>query len=251
MNGSEYPDHRSPVRRARERARRRLPCPQCSSVHEPVIRRAPYLSPAWRRSPAAYFACADCGMRLEELTGSAAFRESDVTSDRFPDSTGALGAFDLATALEESCGGQAGPPDIDVVLGLLGAGLGGLAPSISARPLDPGYSEGLPGIDFKVNGMPWMLVGLLIGERGRELGLAAAITGMSCYGYIPPARGYAVCLADEHFWFDFDNDPVPARETHAQMVSAKEFMLSEQHWQVRNYRGFPSRVGNLYNASGG
>ena len=250
MNGSEYPDHRSPVRRARERARRRLPCSQCSSVHEPVIRRAPYLSPAWRRSPAAYFACADCGMRLEELTGSAAFRESDVTPDRFPDSTGALGAFDLAMALEESVGEGPGPPDIETVIGLLEAGVGDLAPSISARPLDPGHSEGLPGIDFKVNGMPWMLVGVLIGERGKDLGLAAAIDAMVCYGYIPPARGYAVCLADEHFWFDFDNEPVPARETHAGLVSAKEFMLGDQHWQVRNYRGYPSRVGTLYNASG-
>ena len=189
-------------------------------------------------------------MRLEELTGSAAFRESDVTPDRFPDSTGALGAFDLAMALEESVGEGPGPPDIETVIGLLEAGVGDLAPSISARPLDPGYSEGLPGIDFKVNGMPWMLVGVLIGERGKDLGLAAAIDAMVCYGYIPPARGYAVCLADEHFWFDFDNEPVPARETHAGLVSAKEFMLGDQHWQVRNYRGYPYRVGNLYEGSG-
>lgn len=251
MNGSEYPDHRSPVRRARDKARRRLPCRQCSSVHEPIIRRAPYLSPAWRRSPAAYFACADCGMRLEELTGSAAFRESDVRADRSPDSTGVLESCDLATALEESVGDRPGPPETDLVLDLLGSGIGGLAPSISVRSVDPD-SEGIEaGLDIKLNGTPWMLVAVLIGDREKKLELAAAITGMSCYGYIPPARGYAVCLADEHSWFDFDNDPVPARETHAQLVSAKEFMLGDQHWQVRNYRGFPYRVGDPRDGSGG
>ncbi len=242
MNGSEYPDHRSPVRTARERARRRLPCQQCSSVHEPVIRRAPYLSPAWRRSPAAYFACADCGMRLEELTGSAAFRDSDLARDRFPDSSGALAAFNLAGALEETAGTRRVVPDAEEVAALLSGGVSGLAPSISARFLETDGEDFGAGVGFKVNGAPWMLVAVEVPGHGERLDLTATIGDLHAYGYIPLIDTFVICLASETFWFHFDREPGPPGDGRVQLVSACELTLGNGFWQLRTYRPLPDRI---------
>ena len=90
INVSVYPDHGSPVRKAREAARSRLPCEACGATGEPMVRRPRPYSPDASENPGAYFACPECGRRLSELTGPAADRPSDDPLDQLPDPHGML-----------------------------------------------------------------------------------------------------------------------------------------------------------------
>jgi len=85
MTSNPYPDHASPVRAAREKARKKLPCSRCGSNGEPTIRRARPNSEEWHQHKDAYFGCPDCGLMLAKLTGAAAMRPSDVPSDHEPE----------------------------------------------------------------------------------------------------------------------------------------------------------------------
>lgn|GEM_PF-6482433 len=84
-NVNTYPDHGSPARKARETARRKMPCEVCGIVGEPVLRKPRPYSDASKEDPSAYFACPGCGLLLARLEGSAATRPSDVPEDRLPD----------------------------------------------------------------------------------------------------------------------------------------------------------------------
>lgn len=87
-----YEDHGSPVRRARETARRRLPCPGCGSAEEPALRRPRHLCEQWHRDPSTHFGCRTCGWRLAAIDGPASTRPSEVAIDGIPDPEGTLRA---------------------------------------------------------------------------------------------------------------------------------------------------------------
>ncbi len=83
-----YPDHSSPVRKARDLARTNVPCARCGFGGEPVLRKPRPYSPDWGRDRSTYFGCSSCGFLLARLSGPAANRPSDISADRLPDPAG-------------------------------------------------------------------------------------------------------------------------------------------------------------------
>jgi hypothetical protein len=93
VKATDYEDHSSQIRLAREEARVQLPCRECGSAGEPALRRPRYLSEAWYRSPDSFFGCRGCGRHLARIEGPAASRPSEVAIDGIPDPAGTLHAF--------------------------------------------------------------------------------------------------------------------------------------------------------------
>lgn len=236
MDKSAHSDHRSTVRMARDRARRKLPCARCTCVHEPVIRRARYLSAAWRRDPAACFACADCGMPFEALSGPAAFRESDIAADRIPDPNGALTHFDLASELEQSGFSRVGPPELEGTIVLLRERIAQVAPSISSRIPKTGSDVSRGGVEFRVLGMPWMNLEVVVAEPGQTVDLASASEELQELASAGAEESFAICLASLDSWLLTDRELLPGIHETLRLAEAREFSRDGSLWQMRTYR---------------
>lgn len=172
-------------------------------------------------------------MPLEPLGGSAAFRESDIAADRIPDPAGALTHFDLAGELEKSGWAGEGEPDLDATLALLRERITAVAPPISSRCPATGRSAGRGGIEFRVLGMPWMNVELVIAGDGGRVDLAGVVDDLLERAAAGAEASFAVCLASLGSWQLTDRDLPPAG---AGLAEAREFSWAGEPWQMRSYR---------------
>ena len=158
---TNYPDHGSPARKARAKARQSLPCEACGAAGEPVLRRARPFSPEWERDKDAFFACPGCGCRLAGLTGAAAARPSDLPSDRLPDPVGLLTLAvlpELQRGLARwSIEGGTAPELVDqlVAAARRAARSQGIGETVGLRL--PGREKVVPSLVLTGLGNPWLV----------------------------------------------------------------------------------------------
>lgn len=165
---TRYPDHSSPVRKARETARAALPCRDCGSGGEPVLRSPRPYSVCWEEEKGSYFACPGCGRKLSELKGSAATRSSDVPRDRLPEPSGLVRRVILPALEKEARGGPEAGGLAEAVLRVAkriaeAHGLTlreGLTPSCA--------SIGAPAVCLTWQGRPWLALLIRTSEHSGD-----------------------------------------------------------------------------------
>ena len=158
---ANYPDHGSPARKARAKARESLPCEGCGASGEPVLRKARPFSPEWERDKDAFFACPGCGRRLAGLSGAAAERPSDLPSDRLPDPVGLLTLAvlpELQRGLARWSLDDGGPRELVdqlVAAARRAARSRGIGETVGLRL--PGREKVLPSLVLTGLGNPWLV----------------------------------------------------------------------------------------------
>ena len=162
-NMTSYPDHGSPVRKAREAARAKTPCAGCGTDAEPVLRKPHPFSAEWELDRSTYFGCAVCGALLARLSGPAANRPSDVPSDRLPDPAGML-----ATRIQRALDGVPPCQRPSVLESALADVARDHGPGLRVIRADDRAGSIPPAFTLLWRGEPWLTFGLE-GDRARIL----------------------------------------------------------------------------------